>query len=270
MDCRPRPGGRFKSRGEHHWPDAGTLTRKSIAIENELAEYLRSEELLLVLDKLRAWLGGVGDVLKIILAKAPRVKVLATSRFPSCCRTSMSLSWEPSSFRKKARAGRTCSGRFFRHCYESQGEAIGGSEWDTVSRLCLNLDGVALALKMAVARAATLGIDAVDQQIKSELSGLFASWPTDLPRHKSLMAAMTWSHSLLKEPERKVFRGLSVFNGSFSLEAALAVAGTGEAESLSELVRKSLVVKEGDSKALYRFLKPPGILPAPSCSPTTK
>ena len=108
---------------------------------------------------------------------------------------------------------------------------------------------------MAAARAATLGIAAVEQQIKSELSGLFASWPTDLPRHKSLMAAMTWSHSLLKEPERKVFRGLSVFNGSFSLEAALAVAGDGEAESLSELVRKSLVVKDGNSKALYRLLE---------------
>ncbi len=108
---------------------------------------------------------------------------------------------------------------------------------------------------MAAARAATLGIEAVDQQIKSELSGLFASWPTALPRHKSLMAAMTWSHSLLKESERKVFRALSVFNGSFTLEAALAVAGKGEAEGFSELVRKSLVVREGSSKVLYRLLE---------------
>ena len=112
---------------------------------------------------------------------------------------------------------------------------------------------MALALKMAAARAATLGIGVVDQQIRSELSGLFASWPTALPRHKSLMAALTWSHSLLKDPERKVFRALSVFNGSFSVEAALAVAG--ESESLSELVRKSLVVKDGSSKGLYRLLE---------------
>jgi predicted ATPase/DNA-binding winged helix-turn-helix (wHTH) protein len=234
----------------------GMLTRKSIAIENELAEYLRTEELLLVLDNCEHVLGGVGDVLKIILARAPRVKILATTQIPlglpdehvfklgTFRLPEKDQSWQDSQ-----------SGRFFRHCYESQGEAISAAEWDTVSRLCRNLDGVALALKMAAARAATLGIAAVDQQIKSELSGLFASWPTDLPRHKSLMAAMTWSHSLLKEPERKVFRALSVFNGSFSLEAALAVAGVAEAESLSELVRKSLVVKDGNSKALYRLLE---------------
>ena len=233
----------------------GMLTRKAIAIENELAEYLRTEELLLVLDNCEHVLGAVGDVLKVILARAPRVKVLATSQIPlglpdehvfklgTFKLPENGQSWQDSQ-----------SGRFFRHCYESQGEAIGGAEWDTVSRLCRNLDGVALALKMAAARAATLGIEAVDQQIKSELSGLFASWPTALPRHKSLMAALTWSHSLLKEPERKVFRALGVFNGSFSLEAALAVAGAGEAESLSELVRKSLVVKDRNSKALYRLL----------------
>ena len=137
----------------------------------------------------------------------------------------------------------------------SQGEAIGSSEWDTVSRLCRNLDGVALALKMAAARAATLGIAAVDQQIKSELTGLIASWPTALPRHNSLMAAMTWSYNLLTDSERRVFRALSVFSGSFSVEAAFAVAGEGGAESLSELVRKSLLVKDGNSKDLYKLLE---------------
>ena len=234
----------------------GMLTRKAIAIENELADYLRTEELLLVLDNCEHVRGAVGDVLKVILARAPRVKVLATSQIPLGLPDEHVFKLGTFKLPEKGQNWQDSqSGRFFRHCYESQGEAIGGSEWDTVSRLCRNLDGVALALKMAAARAATLGIEAVDQQIKSELSGLFASWPTALPRHKSLMAALTWSHSLLKEPERKVFRALSVFNGSFSLEAALAVAGAEEAESLSELVRKSLVVKDRNSKALYRLLE---------------
>ena len=234
----------------------GMLTRKSVAIENELAEYLRTEELLLVLDNCEHVLGGVGDVLKVILARAPRVKVLATSQIPLGLREEHVFKLGTFKLPEKNQSWQDSqSGRFFRHCYESQGESISGAEWDIVSRLCRNLDGVALALKMAAARAATLGIATVDQQIKSELSGLFASWPTDLPRHKSLMAAMTWSHSLLTGQERKVFRGLSVFHGSFSLEAALAVAGIGEAESVSELVRKSLVVKDGNSKALYRLLE---------------
>lgn len=234
----------------------GMLTRKSTSVENELAEYLRAEELLLVFDNCEHLLSAVGEVLKVLLARAPRVKVLATSQIPlglpeehlfklaTFKLPELDEDWQSSQ-----------AGRFFRHCYESYGEAIGGSDRDTVSRLCRNLDGVALALKMAAARAATLGIEAVDQQIKSELSGLFASWPTALPRHKSLMAAMTWSHSLLKDSERKVFRALSVINGSFSVDAALAVAGIGEAESLSELVRKSLVVRDGSSKARYRLLE---------------
>jgi predicted ATPase/DNA-binding winged helix-turn-helix (wHTH) protein len=234
----------------------GMLTRKSMAIENELAEYLRSEELLLVLDNCEHVLGGAGHVLKVILARAPRVKVLATSQIPLGLPDEQVFKLGTFKLPEKDQNWQDSqSGRFFRHCYESQGETISGAEWDTVSRLCRNLDGMALALKMAAARAATLGIAAVEQQIKSELSGLFASWPTDLPRHKSLMAAMTWSHSLLKEPERKVFRGLSVFSGSFSLEAALAVAGAGEAESLSELVRKSLVVRDGNGTAHYRLLE---------------
>ena len=233
----------------------GMLTRKSTSISGELAEYLRTEELLLVLDNCEHLLGAVGDVLKVMLARAPRVKVLATSQIPLGLPDERVFKLGPFKQPEKDQSWQDSqSGRFFRHCYESQGEAIGGSEWDTVSRLCRNLDGVALALKMAAARAATLGIEAVDQQIKSELSGLFASWPTALPRHKSLMAAMTWSHSLLKDSERKVFRALSVFNGSFSVEAALAVVGEGEAESLSELVRKSLVVRDGN-KSLYRLLE---------------
>jgi predicted ATPase/DNA-binding winged helix-turn-helix (wHTH) protein len=234
----------------------GMLRWKSASIEDEMADYLRTEELLLVLDNCEHLLGALGDVLKVMLARAPRVKVLATSQIPLGLPDEQVFKLGPFKLPKKDQSWQDSqSGRFFRYCYESLGETIGGSELDTVSRLCRNLDGVALALKMAAARAATLGIATVDQQIKSELSGLSASWPTALPRHNSLMAAMTWSHGLLKNSERKVFRALSVFSGSFSLEAALAVAGEGEAESLSELVRKSLVVKDGSGKALYRLLE---------------
>ncbi len=60
----------------------GMLTRKSTSISEELAEYLRTEELLLVLDNCEHVLGAVGDVLKVTLARAPRVKVLATSQIP--------------------------------------------------------------------------------------------------------------------------------------------------------------------------------------------
>ena len=197
----------------------GILRWKSASIEDELMEFLRTEELLLVLDNCEHLLGALGDVLKGMLARAPRVKVLATSQIPLGLPDEQVFKLGPFTLPEKDENWQDSqSGQFFRHCYESHGEAIGSSDWDTVSRLCRNLDGVALALKMATARAATLGIAAVDQQIKSELTGLIASWPTALPRHNSLMAAMTWSYNLLTDSERRFFRALSVFSGSFSVE----------------------------------------------------
>jgi predicted ATPase/DNA-binding winged helix-turn-helix (wHTH) protein len=232
----------------------GIQFQKSISASEALAEHLRTEELLLVVDNCEHLLGSVRDVLGVALSRAPRVKVLATSQIP--------LGLADEHVHKLAPFGLSQNGKdknespsslFFRHCYESQGESITEAETDAVSRLCRSLDGMALALKMAAARSAVLGIDNVERQIKSEMSELTSSWPTSLPRHRSLMAALTWSYGLLGEAERKAFRALSVFSGSFSLEAAHAVAGEGE--SLPELVRKSLVARDGSNKSHYRLLE---------------
>ena len=70
------------------------------------------------------------------------------------------------------------------------GEKLSPDELSVVDRLCRRLDGVALALKMAAARAATIGLEAVDSQIEQQLAGLEADWDTALPRHRSLAASM--------------------------------------------------------------------------------
>jgi predicted ATPase/DNA-binding winged helix-turn-helix (wHTH) protein len=232
----------------------GIQFQKSMSASEVVAEHLRTEELLLVVDNCEHLLGAVGDVLGVALSRAPRVKVLATSQIPLGLADEHVHKLAPFGLLENGKSeDESPSSRFFRHCYESQGELIAEAEMDAVSRLCRSLDGVALALKMAAARAAVLGIDNVERQIKSEMSELTSSWPTSLPRHRSLMAALTWSYGLLREAERKAFRALSVFSGSFSLEAARAVAG--ESESLLELVRKSLVVRDANSKSQYRLLE---------------
>ena len=117
----------------------GMLTRKSTSVSDELAEYLRTEELLFVLDNCEHVLGAVGDVLKVTLARAPRVKVLATSQIPLGLPDEHVFKLGPFKQPEENQSLQDSqSGRFFRHCYESQGEAIVGSEWDTVSRLCRN------------------------------------------------------------------------------------------------------------------------------------
>ena len=112
---------------------------------------------------------------------------------------------------------------------------------------------MALALKMAAARAAALGISEVARQIEAELTSLAAPWSTGLPRHRSLTAALSWSYGLLSERERQVFRSLGVFNGGFSLDGATAVGG--DREIILELLRKSLLVREPGSTSRYRLLE---------------
>ena len=232
----------------------GIQFQKSMSASAVVAEHLRTEELLLVVDNCEHLVGAVGEVLGAALSRAPRVKVLATSQIPLGLAHEHVHKLAPFGLLENGKSSDDSpSSRFFRHCYESQGELITEAEVDAVSRLCRSLDGMALGLKMAAARAAVLGIDNVERQIKSEMSELTSPWPTSLPRHRSLMAALTWSYGLLRDSERKAFRALSVFSGSFSLEAARAVAGEGE--SLPELVRKSLVVRDGNNKSHYRLLE---------------
>jgi predicted ATPase len=98
---------------------------------------------------------------------------------------------------------------------------------------------------------------------------LTAGVRTGLPRHRTLRATLEWSHELLGEPERKLFRRLSVFAGGLTMEAAEAVgAGDGIEQHdvldlLSKLVDKSLVVTEaspGEEGALrHRLLEPIGL-----------
>ena len=84
---------------------------------------------------------------------------------------------------------------------------------------------------------------------------------TALPRHQTLRATLDWSYELLTEPERVVLRRLAIFAGTFSLEAAGAVAASSEiapsdvVDGVSSLVAKSLVAAEVDGTiARYRLL----------------
>ncbi|MGH6854037.1 MAG: winged helix-turn-helix domain-containing protein [Aestuariivirga sp.] len=232
----------------------GVQFQKSMPVGDALSAYLRTEELLLVLDNCEHLPEAVAEIVTAILARAPRVRILVTSQIPLNLPDEFVFKLGPFALPEFGEEGANSpSAEFFRHCYESQGEQVSDSEWIAIGRLCRSLDGVALSLKMAAARSTTLGIETVEKQITSKISELASSWPTQLSRHKSLIAALTWSYGLLTPAEQKVFRALSVFNGSFSIDAASAV--TLEKESLSELVRKSLVVRDGKYKGRYRLLE---------------
>jgi len=131
-----------------------------------------------------------------------------------------------------------------------------------IAAICRRLDGIPLAIELAAARAATLGIEALAAPLDDRLRLLTGGRRTASPRHQALRATLDWSYELLAEPERAILGRLAVFAGAFSLEAAAAIAASPELaapdviEGLLGLVAKSLVVAGGEGAvARYRMLR---------------
>src|SRR6202043_1273156 len=127
--------------------------------------------------------------------------------------------------------------------------------------ICRRLDGIPLAIELAAARAATLGIEGLAARLDDRFRLLAGGRRTALPRHQTLRATLDWSYELLTEPERVVLRRLAIFAGGFTMQAASAVAADDEiaaaevVDCVANLVAKSLVTTEGDgSVARYRLL----------------
>ena len=128
-----------------------------------------------------------------------------------------------------------------------------------ITAICRRLDGIPLAIELAAARAAALGVEELSARLDDRFRLLTGGRRTALPRHQTLRATLDWSYELLTEPERMVLRRLAIFAGTFSLEAAGAVTASPEVappevvDGVSSLVEKSLVAVEMDG-AIARYL----------------
>src|SRR5262249_51856997 len=94
-----------------------------------------------------------------------------------------------------------------------------------VVEVCRRLDGIPLAIELAAARMKALTIDEIAARLGDRFRLLTSGDRAALPRHQTLRAAMDWSYALLTEPERTLLCRLSVFAGSFTLNAANGVCG---------------------------------------------
>lgn len=110
--------------------------------------------------------------------------------------------------------------------------------------ICRRLDGLPLAIELAASRMRVLSPGAIAERLTSAISLLSGGSRTALPRHQTLRATLDWSYALLPEPEARLFQRLAVFAGGFTLEAAEAVCGdvqTDTLDLLGRLIDKSLV-----------------------------
>lgn len=140
------------------------------------------------------------------------------------------------------------------------GEARAGFVLDdanraTIVEICRRLDGIPLAIELAAARIAHLS----PTQLLERLDDRFALLTAErrIPRHQTLAATLDWSYELLDAREQEVLRCLAVFPASFTLEAAEAAVGGGDAlAALGSLVAKSLVqIVDAGERLRYRLFE---------------
>jgi predicted ATPase/DNA-binding XRE family transcriptional regulator len=128
-----------------------------------------------------------------------------------------------------------------------------------VLQICRRLDGMPLAIELAAARVKTLSPRQIVERLDDRFTLLSDPTLTAPSRHQTLRAALDWSHGLLVDAERLLFRQLAVFAGGFTLDMLAAVTRLNSnqlvLDVLSRLVDKSLVVVEYDDSTRYRLLE---------------
>jgi predicted ATPase/TolB-like protein len=247
----------------------GLELRAGAISAERVANALAGKQLMLVLDSCEHVINAAANMARALLHTNATIRVLATSREPLRTEGEYLYRLPPLAvpatdtgdleellshgavllFVTRARAA---DPRF------SVDKKIGAA----AAAICRRLDGIPLAIELAAARGAALGIEEIASRLDDRFHLLTGGRRTALPRHQTLRATLDWSHQLLSETERIVLRRLAIFAGGFNLAAATAIATSPEIgatdviEGVANLVTKSLVTADvADAAARYRLLE---------------
>jgi predicted ATPase/DNA-binding CsgD family transcriptional regulator len=219
--------------------------------KQQLLDYFREKHLFLLLDNFEHLLDGVG-LLEDILAQAPGVKLLATSRE----RLNLVQEWVfevpglavPPSGDSGDIEAYSAVQLFVQNAHRvNTGFHLIPSQQPAVARICRMVGGMPLGLELASAWVRALSCEQIAGELERSLDILETPARNVPPRHRNMRAAFEPTWQRLSETEREVFKKLSVFRGGFTPEAALAVAGA-SLRTLSSLVDKSLLRVNTDGR----------------------
>ncbi len=230
-----------------------------------LVQALRDRRLLIVLDSCEHVLETTAALVDEILATAPGVLILATTREPLRAGSETLHRLAPLAAPEVTEGLTATEARAFpavelfidRASACREGFTLSDTDAPVVADICRKLEGIALAIELTATRVDTFTLRELSALLDDKFRLLNLDRRTALTRHRSLAAALDWSHELLAESERTVLRRLSVFSGSFTFASALAVAG-GDGDviaALEDLVAKSLVSADVSGTVVrYRLL----------------
>jgi predicted ATPase/tRNA A-37 threonylcarbamoyl transferase component Bud32 len=266
----------------------GVKESEGRSIVEALQDYLRNRNVLLVVDNFEQVVAA-RSVLAELLASAPRLKMLVTSR--ELLHLSLEHEYMVPPLALPESLAQVSAGDLSR--YEAvrlfveraramkANFALTDENAQSVVEICVRLEGLPLAIELASARVRVLSPQAILARLDSRLN-LLTGGARDLPtRQQTMRGAVEWSYELLTEDEKSLFRWLAVFEGGFTFSAAAAVVGSqlsvgpkGEAitenaitdieplmidplDGVTSLVDKSLLVakEQADGELRFRMLE---------------
>jgi predicted ATPase/class 3 adenylate cyclase/DNA-binding CsgD family transcriptional regulator len=212
---------------------------------HSLLQHVRTWQALLVLDNCEHLLDASAALTTALLGACPAVTALATTREP--LGVAGEATWRVPSLSLSGDAVQLFGDRAGR---VRAGFIVAEENADTVGEICRRLDGMPLAIELAAARMRAMSPQEILTGLQDRFRLLTGGSRTAVRRQQTLQASVDWSHTLLTQPERILFRRLAVFQGGFDLPACQTVVCDGELvrhqvlDLLALLVDKSLVIAE--------------------------
>jgi predicted ATPase/DNA-binding CsgD family transcriptional regulator len=235
----------------------------------KLVDHLRDRHVLLVLDNCEHLLQPTAELVSDLLGECPALHIVATSREPLniageriCVVPPMPTPpndqthcpdglYQFESVRLLLDRGQSINADF----------AVTTANTDAIVDLCNKLDGIPLAIELAVARLRVLSVSQIVERLDRRFQLLTDGDRAAQPRQQTLHALITWSYDLCSSSEKILWARLSVFTGSFDIRAVEDVCGFGDLspddmiDVLGRLVAKSLLVTEHHAETVrYRQL----------------
>ena len=247
----------------------GVLESPGQDVTETIAGHVGDGSMLMVLDNCEHLTAAVAELAERLLGVCPALSILTTSREILGVDGERSWPVPPLSLPRAEVAPAACvlAGFDAIKLFEQRAQLVLPSFRLTddnaaaVLQVCCRLDGLPLAIELAAARMRILSAGQLAERLDDIFTVLVGGARTAPRRHQALRATLDWSHDLLAEDERTVFRRLAVFSGGFTLTAAEQVAAGGDIhpqrmlELLTQLADKSLLrVDHANGDARYHLL----------------
>jgi len=244
--------------------DALKLSKENSFPSNELlADILKEQDILIVLDNCEHVVGAVAKLAELIGRSCPKVRLIATSREPIGVNgevvyrvRSLSLPGDNVESVEDLTGYDAIDLLVARAKSHDRSFSVDDANAAILASICRRLDGIPLAIELAASRLTSMSLEDLHKRLDQRFRLLTGGGRNALPRQQTLGAMVAWSYDLLTDVEREILRRLTVFVGDFDIDAVESICSSESVDSfeavelIGSLVNKSLVVAERNSSGV--------------------